>query len=327
MYSVEIKNKAVFDTFLAAVDTDWVDVVLTPKAAMFTQNVSETFAAYQMPAECSAGEPSYGFRVQKSLLKLLTVEGRINMTVSSDTVEYEFVNDVVRRTVTAPRHQSFTFQFKEKLEVLQRGKASEFNAAELKPMFNIASKLYSFVEVVNGVAGIMTRGGLRIYRKVNAPSFCLSAKAAHSLYSCNNLWYSSQNYIYAVNGSFGIVVSQCRGSGQEDFSFLEEDDAKAAAVAIIDFTDVTVVASKLPKATISLDLRAGCCRLANGDVQYAIQTPLEDVRMNDRFNKEVPLLTKLFTDILPKMPSRKVLFRVKPYYCLAEVDGYTIVCK
>lgn len=328
MYSMIVDNKSQFDVFLNSVDSEWVDVILGERGALFIQNTSEMFAVYQMQSSRSSDEVNRNFRVKKSLLKLLTVEGTLSIAVKEDTVDYTFANESVSRSVTAPKHQAYTFSFKDKLNILRTTKAQAFDASDLRRLVNISRSLHSFVEVCDGVAGVMSRGGIRIYKKVQIPSLSLSAKAAHALFSCKSYWYCEQNYVMAVDGHFGIVVSQCRGSGQEDYNTLIQDDSKSAAILTADFSDVLHVVSKATGAIMELDVRKGICKLSDGDIIYAINVPMHDVRVSEKFDKVVTLNTKVFTELMPKLGSvTDVVLKIKKHFCLLEVDDYIIVSK
>ena len=328
MYNVKIANLETLHRFLNSTDSEWVDTVVTKDGVLFIQDSSEVFAVYQLPSVRGNKDTDEAFRMEKSLLKLLALEGAIEMIINTDSVELTFVGNEYRRRVIVTKRQAFVSIYASKMNVLQGVAGQSFDATKLKEVYQLSKVLHSYVEVMGDTAGVVARDGTRIFTKVSGiPEVCLTASAMNSLYNCNSLWQAYQQYVIATDGLFGVVVTQCRGSGAIDYDVVAATQRGSAAIATINFTDVLNLMPKLPQCSMSIDLRTGECVLTKNSQEYFLTVDVQDLQIVPEFDGHVQLNPKVFSDLVAKLKRTTVTLSVKKNFYQIECGDLIILCK
>lgn len=330
MYSLSIAAAKRFERFANAVDTDWVTIILADAGSLFVEDSNETFAVLQLKSIRSESETNHLFRVQKELLKVLLIDGQLEIDVQDSEVQFTMrgAGGCVR-TLTTEKHQAFTTAFREKFDVIKSASGKVFRADDLKPMLNVAKAMYSFVEVEDGVAGVMSRSGTLVFREVpDIPNLCLSAQAASSLFACSATWYLCKNFVYTLEDSFGLLVSQSRGSGLDTYQALKTEDTGAAVKVHVDFSNLLSILLKTKGSTIEYNFRTGECKSGETGCIYGAIVNQADLQVSEKYSKSsVVLNPKVFTNIIAKLNVMEWDFKVKKHFIQLEADNYTIVCK
>lgn len=330
MYRLTISDIGKFASFANAVDTDWITIILADAGCIFVEDSNETFAVLQLVSSRSESEKDCIFRIQKDLLKAILLEGFLEVEVQNDSIHFTMMGTQGEmRTLDTERHQAFTTAFKDKFDVIRSGSGNSFSAATLKPMISVARVLRSFVEVEDGAAGVMSRDCTMLFKEVaGIPDLCLSAQAATSLFNCNSTWYQSKNYVYTLDGSFGLLVAQSRGSGLDDYKLLKSEDTGAAVRLHVNFEDLLKLTNKVQCDSVVYDFRNGICKVDKGTTRYGTSVEQEDVRISEKYSKnEVVLNSSVFTNIIAKLRITEWKFSIKKHFCELEADDYTIICK
>lgn len=330
MYRIEISDVAKFTSFTNAVDTEWVTVILAEAGCIFIEDSNETFAVLQWSSNRSASEKDHVFRIQKDLLKVILLEGFLEIDVLSDSIHLEMKGSQGEiHTLDTEKHQAFTTSFRDKFDIIRSSDGVAFDAEKLKPLVAVARVLRSYVEVENGAAGVMARDGTMLFRKVGSvPDLCLSAQAASSLFNCNTIWYQCKNYVYTLKGSFGLLVAQSRGAGLDDYELLQTEDMGSAVKVHTDFEDLMKLVTKVQCDNVVYNFRKGICKIDKGNTSYGAVVGQTELRISEKYSKdEVTMNARVFTNIISKLRIWEWDFSVKKHFCELESDDYTIVCK
>lgn len=328
MFRVMIDSITDFKRFLSSIDTEWVTIILTVDNSLFIENSSEMFAVYQAKTEASAGEKSRLFRFEKDILNLISLQGVMEFKVTDDSVTCTISNSTQGREVTVPLHQAFVSAFQEKLNIINSSSATAFDATVLKTIVNVSKSLHSFLEVEDGIAGVIARDGTQIYKEVKGvDNLCLSASAATALYKCDHHWFCSGRYVYALSGCFGLLVTQSRGSGIWDYDVIKEDTSGAAMIANIDIEDLLLVLQRLSKSSLEFDYRHDKFILTDSPTVYKIAVPVVEKRISEKYNKEsIPMNVSVFLNIVAKLGS-SIKLVIKKNFMQIYVGDCIIVCK
>lgn len=330
MFKLQIDSEANFRRFLGTIDTDWVTVILADKTSLFVEDSNEVFAIYQVLSVVSASESATVFRLKKDILELICAEGMLEIEVSNDSVVCTMVGEKVRREVTVTRHQAFVSAFREKLGVIQDGKSKPFNALSLKSLIDVTKAMHSFVEVYDGIAGVITKDGTQVYQKTGfEENFCLSAQAASALFRCGYNWHCSKQYLYTVDGSFGVLATQCRGSGIWSYDLISGDRTGAAFVADIDIKDLVGILRHRSKSALSYNVRGSYFKIVDdsGASVYRIMAPRENCNIADAYSKdEIPMNPRVILDVVAKIGTTINLV-IKKAFLRITVGDCIIICK
>lgn len=330
MYRLDMSESAKFIRFAGAVDTDWITVILADTGCLFIEDSNETFAVLQFASNHSESETNHVFRVRKDMLKVILLDGYLEIDVMSDHVLFTMRGvDGDVRTLETDKHQAFTTAFKDKFDVIKSAAGTPFNAEVLKPLMSVAKVLRSYMEVEDGVAGVMSREGTMLFKEVtDVPDLCLSAQAASSLFSCNSVWYQCKNYVYTIEDSFGLLVAQSRGAGLDDYRLLQYEDTGAAVKVHTDFENLMKLVSKVQCSSIKYNFRKGFCEIGDGSPIYGAFVSQTQLRISEKYSKDAVVLNaRVFTNIIAKLRIWDWDFRVKKHFCQLNTSGYTIICK
>lgn len=329
MYRIIVPDAFVFQRFLSVVETEWVVIAATKDGTLLMENTSELFAVLQLQSQRAVSDRDLLFRIKRDLLKLLVVTGTIEIDNATDNIKLTFIGgNNVRRIITIPKHQAFITAYKEKFNILSSASGKAFDAKNLYNIYSISKTLRSYTEVENGIAGVVARDGTRVYKKVaGIPDICLTTQALNALFSCDDVWYHEKNFVYAARDSFGVLVTQCRGSGLLEYNSLCNESGGSAIVTQIDFTDVFAVVLKVKCEEIVLDVRSNKCNFSAGDVFYQLPLVQQNVKVAEKHNGIVHLNTRVVINILTKLPDKVITLRVKKYFIEMTCGNLTVVCK
>lgn len=329
MYSVEVGDVSKLLNVMSVADTSWVTVVGTADGVLVIADTNEIFAVLQLKSTRAKVDKDLIFRVKCDVLKNVASDGCMEIVNTDGRVNISFVNGASRKTVKIAQHQAFTTTFMDKLKVVSGSDGDgTFDASSLQKIVSIARKYASFVEVNGGVASTMDRSGVRVLRtEVCAPDICLSAKAAYALFQCSNRWQRTQNYVMAVDGNFGVLVVQSRGNAEGSYVIKNAREMKAAAISLVDLSEVFPLALKMPKSKICIDFRNSVCTFENGEEEYTVCITQENTRIADGFDGTVCVPATVFAGIVSKLCSGFCTIKVKHNLNMIECGDYTILCK
>lgn len=330
MYSIDLTSDfSKFKVFLNSTNSDWVNFVLTEQGAMLVQSSGEIFAVLQLRIARSANESNKVFRVDTGMLKLLAIDGFMEVSVGTD-VHIDFLDKakVLIRSVTMPIHQAFTSTFNERLSVFSASSGGiVFDAGELSKPISIAKATGCFIEVNGGILGMSERDGTVICHDAQGiPDLCLSAVSASKLLQCSKIWGVYRNCVYAVDGNYGIIANQCRSGWSIEYRELFELADKYAAVISIDAGSLFELCKRIKSKFVKIGFD-GMCILEDADTVYSTIERVKVVECSPGFKEKDVVLSRAFVlGVVAKLGSF-----IKIYICknhLKIVAGkFRVLCR
>lgn len=315
------------EKLFAVNDSEWVTIVCTQAGVLLATDTNEVFAALQFKSVRAQNDTDFAIRISKSILQPVILDGMLEIECGTEDITFRFIHEDYSRCITMQKHQAFVNTLTTKLK--QLGSCDEFNASALHKMDTLSRRFKTFSEVTNGYASILLRDGTCILQKVgNIPNFALTASAMHALFQCSDTWFCNGTNIFAIDGNFGVLVTQCRGASTTVNDLLQASEAGAAAVFTADFSEVEYILQKYKQCTLAVDVKKQIANISNNDVKISVNLPVIKANYAENFDVSNCILdAQIFTDIVAKLAYRSVTVRIKKYFTQLECSGFVVLCK
>lgn len=332
MHRVIVEDATQIQKVLSSTDSEWADIILLDSSVMIVSDSAEIFAILQFAANCSADARFTTFRVNKRTLSLIASTGvmLIDAQQTDVTISFSSPNGKIR-SAKFPFHPAFTASFNKKIQILSECESEFFDASEIKKMYSIAKVLKTYIEIENGMIGLVARDGTRVFQKTSIPSLCLTTSAITALCGCSWNWRKYKTYVIATSGNnevnFGIIANMSKGSGVPEYELVEADSLGSAAIVSLNVSDVIAMLQKLPGSELQFNLRNLACTITMGETQYTLPLDISEIKISDNYDGIINPNTRLFTDVITKSGDTNVKFVVKKNFNKISCGDITILGK
>lgn len=331
MYTIEEISSEQFHRLLSISETDWITVVGTKAGVLFAVDTNEILAVLQYNTIRSEMDKDFAIRVQKNLLQPILTTGRLEIECAENTVTMAVATvteeDFEKRcSIQMPRHKAFITTLTQRLKILKPGDC--FNAGDLGKIALLAKRFKTFVSCTGEYASIELRDGTCIVCKITTPEFALTYNAMDALFRCSTKWQCMGTNVYAIDGNFGVLVTQCRSSNICMTNYFEADDAGASMVFTCDYSDVITLLQRYKECELSIDLDTNMAILTNADICVRTTMFVKNLQRSEKYKEnKVVVSASVVRDILPKLSPAEVTVKVKRYFNQIESGAFTILCK
>lgn len=331
MYRFNIQDGKAVETFLSVNDIDYVDCFFQEKDVVLVTNSTEAFTQLKFPVLKSEDQKPYTCRISRNILKTVGTGDIIELINEGENIVLTVYSETKKKiySCTFPVQVVAISTYVDKLELAAaQQNYYTFNTSELDALIKIAKRCNGVINVIDKVASVILKSGVRVYKRIQIPvNFTITCTAFANLRKCNSLVGSLRDYLIAVSSNLVVLARKSRLGSNQDFEVLTSGRYGSKYIADINLSGIFRFLNKTKVALTSLaiDVERQECQIEASEGVYSIPVFFSNIRHTDVPTEKINLPTDLLTKVICQFDTSDYNVQIKKNFVQLSTDEYIIV--